>query len=87
MSEVVQETTVEQTSDDKPEASVDKIENTPTDKNEKIIVKPAPIKKKLRGIGRSYLSPNPWAYIFTGDPIHKNDIPDMIKIVFLIIWD
>ena len=37
MSEVVQETTVEQTSDDKPEASVDKIENTPTDKNEKII--------------------------------------------------
>ena len=37
MSEVVQETTVEQTSDDKSEASVDKIENTPTDNNEKII--------------------------------------------------
>ena len=35
MSEVVQETTVEQTSDDKLEASVDKIEDTPTDKNEK----------------------------------------------------
>ena len=35
MSEVVQETTVEQTSDDKSEASVDKIEDTPTDKNEK----------------------------------------------------
>ena len=37
MSEVVQETTVEQPSDDKTEASVDKIENSPTDKNEKII--------------------------------------------------
>ena len=37
MSEVVQETTVEQTSDDKSEASVDKIENTPTDNNKKII--------------------------------------------------
>ena len=37
MSEVVQETTVEQTSDDKSEASVDKIENMPTDKNKKII--------------------------------------------------
>ena len=37
MSEVVQETTVEQPSDDKTDASVDKIENTPTDNNEKII--------------------------------------------------
>jgi len=37
MSEVVQEPIVEQTSDDKKlEASVDKVENTPTENNEKI---------------------------------------------------
>ena len=36
MSEVVQEPIVEQTSDDKKlEASVDKVENTPTENNEK----------------------------------------------------
>ena len=37
MSEVVQERIVEQTSDDnKLEVSVDKVENTPTENNEKI---------------------------------------------------
>ena len=36
MNEVFQETTVEQTSENKSEASVDQIENTPTEKNEKI---------------------------------------------------
>ena len=36
MSEAVQETTVEQTSDNKSEASVEQVKKAPTDKNEKI---------------------------------------------------
>ena len=51
----------------------------------KIIVKPAPIKKKVRGIGRSYLSPKPCAYIFFGDNIQKKDIVEMMRNIFLII--
>ena len=37
MSEAVQETTVEQTSDNKSEASVEQVKKAPTDKNEKIL--------------------------------------------------
>jgi len=50
-----------------------------------LVVNPAPIKKKVRGIGRSYLSPKPCAYIFFGVDIQKKDIVEMMRNLFLII--